>query len=116
MHYATCMIGGWTEARGTRPFIGTLLLGVPDERGGLRFVGQTGAGLTDAEIGRLWTRLRTLRTRTCPFTSVPRTAGRAHWVKPRLAVDVKFTGWTADGKLRHPAYVRLLEEPRAIAV
>src|SRR5207248_1188235 len=28
----------------------------------------------------------------------------AHWVKPRLVAQVRFTEWTADGKLRHPAF------------
>src|SRR5207247_549432 len=28
----------------------------------------------------------------------------AHWVKPRLVAQVRFTEWTSDGKLRHPAF------------
>ena len=26
------------------------------------------------------------------------------WVKPQLVVDVEFTEWTADGRLRHPSF------------
>jgi bifunctional non-homologous end joining protein LigD len=103
----SCVVAGWTEPRGSRPFIGGLLLGVSDDNGGLRYVGHAAAGLNDAELGRLWKRLHTLKTKACPFRTVPRTSERAHWVKPSLAVHVKFSGWTADGKLRHPAYAGL---------
>ena len=30
---------------------------------------------------------------------------RAHWVKPELVVQVRFTEWTAEGLLRHPVYL-----------
>ena len=103
----TCVVGGWTEPRGSRPFIGGLLLGVTDESGRLRFVGHAAAGLNDAELGRLWKRLQALKTKTCPFSTMPRTSERAHWVKPSLAVQVKFSGWTADHRLRHPTYAGL---------
>jgi bifunctional non-homologous end joining protein LigD len=56
----------------------------------------------------VWKRLHALKTRACPFTTIPRTSERAHWVKPELSIRVKFTSWTADGKLRHPAYAALL--------
>lgn len=110
-----CVIGGWTDPRGSRPFFGTLLLGVHDERGRLRYVGHTGAGLGDAEIGRVWKRLQALRSRTSPFASTPfaptpGTSQHAHWVQPKLVVDVSTSGWTADGKLRHPTYAGLLDD------
>jgi bifunctional non-homologous end joining protein LigD len=107
VHELTCIVGGWTEPRGSRPFFGGLLLGIPDEDGGLRYVGHTGAGFDDAELGRVWKGLQALKTRVCPFSAVPRTSERAHWVKPSLAVRVRFSGWTADGKLRYPSYAGL---------
>jgi bifunctional non-homologous end joining protein LigD len=103
----TCVIGGWTDPRGSRPFFGALLLGVCDGRGELQYVGQTGAGFTDAQLGRVWKQLHALRTRTCPFTAVPHIAGRAHWVKPKLVVEVTSTGWTRSGTLRRPVFVGL---------
>jgi bifunctional non-homologous end joining protein LigD len=106
--HQTCVVGGWTEPRGSRPFFGGLLLGVYDADGTLQYVGHTGSGFTDAELGRVWKELRQLKTKACPFETTPRTGERAHWVKPKLEVDVRFTGQTADGKLRHPTYVRLL--------
>jgi bifunctional non-homologous end joining protein LigD len=110
VHELTAVVGGWTDPQGSRPFFKGLLLGVEDEDGHLRYVGHATAGFNDAEIGRVWKRLHALKTRSCPFTNVPRTTERAHWVKPALSVRVRFTGWTADGKLRHPSYASMIDE------
>lgn len=107
-----CVIGGWTDPRGSRPFFGALLLGVSDERGRLQYVGHTGAGFTDAELGRVWTRLHALEIKASPFATTPRTNERPHWVQPQLVAEVKFTEWTADGKLRHPTYLGLRDDIR----
>ena len=60
MRRQACVIGGWTEPRGSRPFFGALLLGVYDDSGRLQYIGHSGAGFTDAELGRVWKRLRAL--------------------------------------------------------
>ena len=127
VRHQTCVIGGWTEPRGSRPFFGALLLGVYEDRStrsarpgqtGLVYVGHSGAGFTDAELGRVWRKLQALKTRTCPFATTPRTNERPHWVKPELVAEVKFTEWTADRKLRHPTYLGLRDdvEPRSVRV
>jgi len=103
----TCIIGGWTEPRGSRPFFGSLLLGAADEQGELRYVGRVASGFTDAQLGLIWKQLRALKTKSSPFPVVPDTIERAHWVKPKLAVQVRFSGWTRDGRLRRPAFVEL---------
>jgi bifunctional non-homologous end joining protein LigD len=105
-----CVIGGWTDPRGSRPFFGALILGVHDKRGKLTYVGHTGAGFTDAELGRVWKRLRAIETKASPFSSVPKTNERPHWVQPKLVAEVKFTEWTADGRLRHPTYIGLRDD------
>ena len=106
----TCVVGGWTDPRGSRPFFGALLLGLHDERGALQYVGHSGAGFSDAELGRVWKRLHGLQTRACPFAVTPRTNEKPHWVRPTLVAEVKFTEWTADGKLRHPTYLGLRDD------
>jgi bifunctional non-homologous end joining protein LigD len=110
VRHQTCVIGGWTEPRGSRPFFGALLLGVYTDSGALQYIGHSGAGFTDAELGRVWKRLQALKTRTCPFGTVPKTNEKPHWVKPELVAEVKFTEWTADGKLRHPTYLGLRDD------
>src|SRR5688572_5333648 len=86
----TCVIGGWTEPRGSRPFFGALILGVYDDNGRLKPVGHSGSGFSDAELERVWKRLVPLESRTCPFSPVPRTNERPHWIQPKLLADVKF--------------------------
>lgn len=105
-----CVVGGWTDPRGSRPFFGALLLGVYDDNGRLQYIGHTGAGFTDAELGRLWKRLRASETKTSPFATTPKTNERPHWVQPKLVAEVKFTEWTADSKLRHPTYLGLRDD------
>ena len=105
-----CVIGGWTEPRGSRPFFGALLLGVYDDAGHLQYIGHSGAGFTDAELGWVWKRLRAIETNTSPFVTTPKTNERPHWVRPKLVAEVKFTEWTADNKLRHPTYIGLRDD------
>lgn len=107
-----CVVGGWTDPRGSRPHFGALLLGVWEgER--LRYAGHTGTGFSDAELGRLARLLAPLTTPTCPFDPCPRTNERPHWVRPELVVEVAFTEWTTDGKLRHPVYLGLRDDKPA---
>jgi bifunctional non-homologous end joining protein LigD len=43
--------------------------------------------------------------RTPAVPGVPRSAGRVlHWVEPTAVVDVEFSAWTEDHKLRHPVF------------
>jgi bifunctional non-homologous end joining protein LigD len=110
VRHQTCVVGGWTEPRGTRPYFGALILGVYDERGALKPVGHSGSGFSDAELERVWKRLAPLKTSTCPFETIPLTNERPHWVKPQLLAEVKFTEWTTDGQLRHPTYLGLRDD------
>ena len=116
VRHQTCVVGGWTEPRGSRPFFGALLLGVYDQSGRLQYIGHTGAGFSDAELGRVWKTLQALKTKTSSFVPVPRTNERPHWVKAELVVEVKFTEWTADNKLRHPTYLGMRDDVKADSV
>jgi len=111
-----CVIGGWTDPRGSRPFFGALLLGVYDDNGRLQYIGHSGAGFTDEELGRVWKRLRAIETKTSPFATMPKTNERPHWVQPKLVAEVKFTEWTADNKLRHPTYLGLRDDIQLASV
>jgi bifunctional non-homologous end joining protein LigD len=101
-----CVVGGWTEGRGSRAHFGALLLGVW-EGGTLVYVGHTGTGFSERELARLAALLRPLETTTCPFATRPVANERPHWTRPEIVVEVGFTEWTADGILRHPKYLGL---------
>jgi bifunctional non-homologous end joining protein LigD len=103
-HRQEFVVGGYTEPRNTREHIGALLLGYFDN-GRFIYVGHTGGGFTSAGLREMYDRLRPLARRTSPFEETPRTNERAHWVTPKVVVEVKFSEWTADGKLRQPIYL-----------
>ena len=108
------VVGGWTEPRGTRVGLGALLVGYY-EGDRLRYAGKVGTGFTDATLAWLRTRLRELVATDSPFAErIPERA--AHWVDPRLVVNVVFTEWTGDGRLRHPRFagVREDKDPRSV--
>ena len=98
--------------RHTRSYFGALLLGVY-EAAQLIYVGHTGTGFNERELARLMTLLRPLEISECPFQPRPRTNERPHWVRPALVAQIKFTEWTADGKLRHPVYLGLRDDKKA---
>src|SRR5262249_31485626 len=106
------VVGGWTEPRQTRSYFGALLLGVydtttPTDRrgpGSLVYVGHTGTGFDERELARVMKLLRAIEVDKCPYRERPPTNERPHWVRPTLVAAVKFSEWTADGKLRHPVY------------
>src|SRR5947209_13292228 len=116
VHEQEFVIGGWTEPRQTRTYFGALLLGVYDENGNLIYVGHTGTGFNEKELARVMKLLKPRETKECPFRGRPKTNERAHWVRPELVAQIKFTEWTADGKLRHPVYLGLRDDKKPTEV
>jgi bifunctional non-homologous end joining protein LigD len=102
----SAVVCGWKEGAGGRSgMLGSLLLGVhsPD---GLVFAGSVGTGFTAATLRQVAALLEPLSRKGSPYDGeVPAPEARiAHWVDPVLVVDVEFTAWTKDGRLRHPSY------------
>ena len=109
VHEQEFVIGGWTEPRQTRSYFGALLLGVYEGKS-LVYVGHTGTGFNEAELGRVMKLLKAIEVSDCPFRERPKANERPHWVKPNLVTQIKFTEWTADNKLRHPVYLGLRDD------
>ena len=106
------VVAGWTEPRNTRSRFGALLLGAYEERPGRPFVyvGHTGTGFDQKELDRVWKLLQPRETKTSPFAERIRTNEPAHWVRPELVAQVRYTEWTADRKLRHPVYLGVRDD------
>ena len=108
------VVGGFTEPAGSRAGLGALHVGAySGDR--LVYRGKVGTGFTDAVLRDLRKRLDPLKQRTTPFEGGPvGAAGRAaHWVKPVLVAQVRFTDITDDGRLRHPSFEGLREDKDA---
>jgi bifunctional non-homologous end joining protein LigD len=114
------VVGGWTEPRQTRQFFGALLLGVqdPEAPGKLLYVGHTGTGFDQKELQRVWKLLKARETTQSPFSERFKTNEPAHWAKPDLVAQVRFTEWTDDLKLRHPVYLGLRDDkdPKTVVI
>jgi bifunctional non-homologous end joining protein LigD len=109
------VIGGYTEPEGSRVGIGALLGGVYED-GRLVYIGKIGTGFDTRTLRDLKARLTRLAQKTNPFAARPPGSARAHWVKPELVAQVKFSEWTSDGKLRQPTFQGLRSDKPATAV
>ena len=75
---------------------------------GLVFAGKAGSGLTGRAASQLQKRLR---PRTSGVVAVPPSPGRVtRWVEPEVVVEIEFTVWTNEGRLRHPVFRRVRED------
>lgn len=97
------VIGGYTEPKGGRKHIGSLLVGVFD-KGDFVYVGHSGGGISDKNLRNLRAQLEKLEQKNCPFATEPVPNGPVHWVKPKLVCEMSFSEWTADRSMRHPKY------------
>jgi ATP-dependent DNA ligase len=119
------VIVGWTDPEGSRPSLGSLLLGYYRDDGKLIYAGRAGTGMTQSELAGLLKKLRPLASdkmtvdvpppRTSRFGK-PLVLSRLHWVRPELVAEVTYLTWTADGLLRHVVYEGLREDksPREV--
>jgi bifunctional non-homologous end joining protein LigD len=117
------VIGGYTDPQGSRTGLGSLLLGVHDEAGALRYAGNVGTGFDGATLDALERRLRPLQREATPFAEkkLPPSrygarAGAVHWVEPTLLAEVSFAEWTDDGRVRHAVFKGLREDKPARAI
>jgi DNA ligase D-like protein (predicted ligase) len=105
------VVGGYTAPKGSREELGALLVG-HFEDGRLRYAGKVGTGFDRATLRDLAKRLRPLGRDDSPFADEVR--GRTTtWVEPRLVVQVGFSEWTRDGRLRHPRFLGVREDKDA---
>ncbi|WP_138444363.1 ATP-dependent DNA ligase [Sinomonas susongensis] len=100
------VVGGWRTGKGGREnTIGSLLLGIPDDDGGLRYAGRVGTGFTERDLAEIAKKLHRLERKTTPFGDIPREdTVDAHWVQPKLVGEVRYGEWTDAGRLRHPVW------------
>jgi bifunctional non-homologous end joining protein LigD len=114
-----CVIGGYTDPEGTREHFGSIVLGLYDKKGNLIHIGQAGTGFDHRMLKEIYQLLHERETKVKPFHGEVEALRPAHWVKPELVAEIKFSEWThetAEGglKLRAPVFLGLREdkEPR----
>ncbi|MCC2634335.1 MAG: ATP-dependent ligase-like protein, partial [Ramlibacter sp.] len=110
------VIGGWTDPKGSRAGIGSLLLGVHDDDGKLRYAGNVGTGFNDRTLAEVRRRLDALEADRSPFEAGSGMPRGSHWVRPELVCEVSFGEWTRDGKVRHSVFHGLRSDKPADAI
>jgi bifunctional non-homologous end joining protein LigD len=114
-HSADFVVGGYTRGKGGRAPLGALLVGYWEGRN-LRYASHVGSGFDDRSLPLVRARLEALERRTCPFADKPEMNAPTTWVEPKAVVEVKFQGWTDDGSLRAPVFLRLRDDIDARSV
>jgi DNA ligase D-like protein (predicted ligase) len=117
------VIGGYRPA-GSQG-VDALLVGYYEGRD-LRFAGKVRAGLVPHVRRELRKQLEPLEIDECPFVNLPdakssRWSGgitadqmsEMHWVRPKLVARIRFVEWTAEGRLRHAAFLGLRTDKAA---
>lgn len=92
----------------------------------LRFAGKVRAGFVSNTRRQVFEKLQPLKTARCPFSDLPLVSSsrwgggisaeemRAiQWVKPELVAQIRFVEWTAEGRLRHAAFLGLRQDKSA---
>ncbi len=125
------VVGGFTDPQGSRAGLGALLVGYyerpalserrpeasegrRESKGDFVFAGKLGTGFDTRMLLDLRTRLNALEIAKPPFTrAVGLPKIRAHWVRPKIVVQVAFMEWTKHGKMRHPRLIAIRFDKRA---
>ena len=105
--------------------VDALLVGYYDDSG-LRFAGKVRAGFVPHLRREVFKALKPHHADDCPFVDLPnpkssRWGGgvtademcEMQWVRPELAAQVRFVEWTAEGRLRHAAFLGLRADKSA---
>ena len=97
---------GFTEPKGSRSGLGALLLAKPKE-GELVYAGRVGTGFSDEnlrELRKQLTRIVVPKTDVDVSIMPPKDLRAAHWVKPKMIIEVFHQGIGGQGLLRQPAF------------
>ncbi len=100
---------GWNPSTHSSKEIGSLHLAVMGDDGELHYAGKVGTGFSYNQ--RVWWK-ETLAKDVVPAPPAKEAPRErvATWVKPRYVVQVAFTEWTGDNRLRHPSFLGMRDD------
>ncbi len=102
-HRQEVVIGGYTEPRGGRKYLGSLLVGT-FEQGEFVYRGHSGGGIPDEQRKQLQMKLAKLERKSSSFNIEPKPNAPVHWVTPELVCEMEFSEWTGEGYMRQPEF------------
>jgi bifunctional non-homologous end joining protein LigD len=112
------VVGGYTVLTGAKSGMRSLMLGVHERDGSLRFAGTVKAELRPRPLAELEKKAVALIRRKPPFYNPPpREKDRNFvWLEPQLVVEASFLEWTPSGEVRHPVFQGMRDDKPAAAV
>jgi bifunctional non-homologous end joining protein LigD len=117
VHEQEVVIIGYTKPRRARQYFGSLALAVRDKmKRRWVYAGHVGTGFNQAALKSLYEKMRPLHTSKKPFEQKVKHEDETTWLTPKLVGEVKFTEWTRDGEMRHPAFLGLRSDKEALDV
>src|SRR5699024_8645315 len=78
----------------------------------LMYKGRVGTGFNNRQLEELHAKLQQLERSTAPISASVPDVRATHWVRPELIVEIKFSEYTQDGRLRHPVFRGLREDKK----
>ena len=119
------VVGGY---RSSPAGVDALLVGYYEARR-LHFAGKVRAGFTPHLRREIAAELSRFHNGRCPFVDLPNSKtshwgggvtaeqmNEMQWLRPALVAQIRFVEWTADGHLRHAAFLGLRKDKRPAAV
>lgn len=120
------VIGGYTRNEGSSKAFSSLLLGVFEGKK-FKYVGKAGTGFKEKEQRELLQLFKPLIRKTSAFIEEPDVEKPSRfrprppkaevvWLKPELVCEVHYTEITPEGVFRHPAFIAMREDKKAVTV
>ena len=111
------VIVGYTEPRRSRKYFGSLALAVRDNvKKRWVYAGHVGTGFDHAALKSIYEKMQPLRTDKKPFDQKVKDENATTWLNPKLVGEVKFTEWTSEAEMRHPVFLGLRTDKKALDV
>jgi len=112
------VVGGFTRTAGAKSEIRSLMVGVYERDGSLRFAGTVKPELWPRQLAELAKRAEALVQNKPPFYNPPsRERSRDFaWLQPEMVVEVSFLEWTPAGRIRQPVFHGMRADKPASAV
>jgi len=112
------VVGGFTRAKGARSGVHSLLLGVHEKDGSLRYAGSVRPYFSSRAATAFVARANAVRSDSAAFYNPPKPEKERDylWLKPSIVVECSFLEWTPGGEVRHSAFHAVRDDKPAAAV
>jgi bifunctional non-homologous end joining protein LigD len=117
VHEQEAVIVGYAQPRRSRKYFGSLVLAVRDKaKKSWVYAGHVGTGFDQAALKSIYETMQPLRIDKKPFDQKVKDENATTWLSPKLVGEIKFTEWTSEFEMRHPAFLGLRTDKKAIDV